>query len=153
MHGTSPEQNNYSSFNEEVDSIVEVIESLAAADAKLNEICLVARTNSLRDDYSRALNKHGFQTYEIKTNGAEDRSISGIRVATMHRVKGLEFQHLFVAGVNEGIVPLGIVQSVDPVEIREFELSERALLHVAMTRAIKSLVVTSYGQASLFLNI
>lgn len=153
MHGTSPEQTNYTSFNEEVDSIVEVIESLVAADAKQNEICLVARTNSLRDDYSRALNKSGFQTYEIKTNGAEDRNIEGVRVATMHRVKGLEFQHLFVAGVNEGTVPLGIVQSDDPVEIREFELSERALLHVAMTRAIKSLVVTSYGQPSNFLTM
>jgi superfamily I DNA/RNA helicase/mRNA-degrading endonuclease RelE of RelBE toxin-antitoxin system len=153
MHGTSPEQSNFSSFNEEVDSIVEVVESLVAADANLNEICLVARTNSLRDDYSRALNKQGFQTYEIKTNGAEDRSVEGIRVATMHRVKGLEFQHLFVAGVNDGNVPLGVVQSDDPVEIREFELSERALLHVAMTRAIKSLVVTSYGKPSKFLTL
>lgn len=153
MHGASPEQNNYPSFNEEVDAIVEVIESLVAADAKLNEICLVARTNSLRDDYSRALNKSGFQTYEIKTNGAEDRNVEGIRVATMHRVKGLEFQHLFVAGVNDGTVPLGVVQSDDPVEMREFELSERALLHVAMTRAIKSLVVSSYGQPSSFLHI
>lgn len=153
MHGASPEQNNYLSFNEEVDSIIEVIESLVAADAKLSEICLVARTNGLRDDYSRALNKSGFQTYEIKTNGAEDRNFDGIRVATMHRVKGLEFQHLFVAGVNEGTVPLGVVQSDDPVEVREFELSERALLHVAMTRAIKSLVVTSYGTPSKFLNV
>ena len=151
MHGTSPEQKNFLTFNEEVDYIVEVIESLVAADAKLSEICLVARTNTLRDDYSRALNKQGFQTYEIKTNGAEDRNLEGIRVATMHRVKGLEFQHLFVAGVNDGVVPLGVVQSDDPVEVREFELSERALLHVAMTRAIKSLVVTSYAQPSKFI--
>jgi superfamily I DNA/RNA helicase/mRNA-degrading endonuclease RelE of RelBE toxin-antitoxin system len=151
MHGTSPEQMNFLTFNEEVDYIVEVIESLVAADAKLSEICLVARTNTLRDDYSRALNKQGFQTYEIKTNGAEDRNLEGIRVATMHRVKGLEFQHLFVAGVNDGVVPLGVVQSDDPVEVREFELSERALLHVAMTRAIKSLVVTSYAQPSKFI--
>jgi mRNA-degrading endonuclease RelE of RelBE toxin-antitoxin system len=151
MHGTPPEQNVYSSFTEEVDAIVEVIESLIAAGAKSNEICLVARTNNLRNDYSSALNGSGFQTYEIKTNGSEDRNAEGIRVATMHRVKGLEFQHLFVAGVNDGVVPLGVVQSDDPVEIREFELSERALLHVAMTRAIKSLVVTSYGKASKFI--
>ena len=153
MHGTLPEQNIYSSFTDEVDSIIEVIESLVAAGAKTNEICLVARTNGLRDDYSNALNRSGFQTYEIKTNGSEDRDVEGIRVATMHRVKGLEFQHLFVAGINDGIVPLGVVQSDDPVEIREFELSERALLHVAMTRAIKSLVVTSYGQPSKFLSV
>lgn len=57
------------------------------------------------------------------------------------------------AGVNEGTIPLGVVQSDDPVEIRELELSERVLLHVAMTRAIKSLVVTSYGKASKFLTM
>lgn len=151
MHGTAPEKNIYPSFTEEVNSIVEIIESLAAAGAKLNEICLVARTKNLRDDYSSALNKSGFQTYEIMTNGTENRNAEGIRIATMHRVKGLEFQHLFVAGVNDGVVPLGVVQSSDPVEVREFEMSERALLHVAMTRAIKSLVVSSNGKASKFL--
>jgi superfamily I DNA/RNA helicase/mRNA-degrading endonuclease RelE of RelBE toxin-antitoxin system len=151
MHGTLPEQHNYSSFNEEVDGIVEVIESLVAAGAKTNAICLVARTNGIRDDYSTALNRAGFQTYEIKTNGTEDRNAEGIRLATMHRVKGLEFQHLFVAGVNEGKVPLAAFHSDDPVEVREFEAGERALLYVAMTRAVKSLVVTSYGNPSKFL--
>ncbi|MEI6896698.1 MAG: UvrD-helicase domain-containing protein [Psychromonas sp.] len=151
MHGTPPEQNVFPTFSEEVDSIIEITESLIAAGAKISEICLVARTIHLRNDYATALNRSGFQTYEIKTNGSEDRNVEGIRVATMHRVKGLEFQHIFVAGVNEGVIPLGNVQSSDPVEIREFELGERALLHVAMTRAIKSLVVTSHGQCSRFL--
>ena len=112
---------------------------------------MVARTNDLRDSYSSEIKKAGFETYSIKANGSENRDVDGVRVATMHRVKGLEFQHLFVAGVNDDKLPLKSFISNDPVEIREHDISERALLHVAMTRAMKSLVVTSHGKVSHFL--
>lgn len=151
MHGAIPEHKIYSSQAEEVAAIIEIIESLEAANVKRNEICLVARTNALRNTYADALQQEGFETYEIKTNGEENRDMDGIRVATMHRVKGLEFQHLFIAGANAKVIPLGYFKSDDPVELREFELSERALLHVAMTRAIKRLVITSSGEPSPFL--
>ncbi len=151
MHGVTPDHKIYSTQAEEVEGIIEIIESLEAAKVKRSEICLVARTNALRNFYADALQRAGFESYEIKTNGVEDRNIDGIRVATMHRVKGLEFQHLFIAGANAQVIPLGHFQSDDPVERREFELSERALLHVAMTRAIKSLVITSSGEPSPFL--
>lgn len=151
MHGDNPEILNFNSFIAEADAICERIEQLQAAGAELPDICVVARTNDLRDSYSSELTKAGFGTYSIKANGSENRNIDGIRVATMHRVKGLEFQHLFVAGVNDDKLPLKSFKSTDPVEIREHEISERALLHVAMTRAMRSLVVTSYGKESRFL--
>ncbi|WP_423815916.1 3'-5' exonuclease [Salinibacter altiplanensis] len=31
---------------------------------------------------------------------AEDRSAPGVRLATMHRAKGLEFARVIIAGVN-----------------------------------------------------
>ncbi|MDD6473748.1 MAG: 3'-5' exonuclease, partial [Bacteroidales bacterium] len=48
----------------------------------------------------------GIRCYAIKRNKSDDRSFDGIRVATMHRVKGLEFRYVFVAAVNNRIVPL-----------------------------------------------
>ncbi len=152
MHGENPEVLNFAGFMDEADAICERIEQLNAAGAKFRDICVVARTNDLRDSYSSELKKAGFEIYEIKANGAENRKIDGIRVATMHRVKGLEFQHIFVAGVNDDKLPLNLFKSNDPVEIREHEISERALLHVAMTRAMRSLTVTSHGLASRFLS-
>jgi len=151
MHGENPEVLNFAGFMDEADAICERIEQLNAAGAKFRDICVVARTNDLRDSYSSELKKAGFEIYEIKANGAENRKIDGIRVATMHRVKGLEFQHIFVAGVNDDKLPLNLFKSNDPVEIREHEISERALLHVAMTRAMRSLTVTSHGVASRFI--
>lgn len=72
-------------------------------------------------------------------------------MATMHRVKGLEFDRVIIAGVNDGIVPLEGYVSSDPVVRREFDIQERSLLYVAATRARKEVLVTSFGTPSRFL--
>ena len=60
--------------------------------------------------------RRGFQTYRVRRSDADDRSKPGLRLATMHRVKGLEFDRMVIARVNEGIVPLlkGDVESRRP---------------------------------------
>ena len=65
----------------------------------------------------------------------------------MHRVKGLEFRYMFLVDVSQNTVPpaMAISSSDDPVEQRQIELNERALLHVAATRAALGLFVTWHG--------
>jgi superfamily I DNA/RNA helicase len=74
-------------------------------------------------------------------------------MATMHRVKGLEFDRVIIAGVNDGIIPYRGAgsESSDPVVQREAEWQERALLYVAATRARQDVLVTSFGKPSIFL--
>jgi superfamily I DNA/RNA helicase len=64
----------------------------------------------------------------------------------MHRVKGLEFTHIFMVGVNEGVMPNRHIVAED-----EEALRERCLLHVAATRARDTLTISSYGTPSPFL--
>lgn len=58
------------------------------------------------------------------------------RVITMHACKGLEFDHVVLPGLNEGVIPHK--KAFLPEEIEE----ERRLLYVAMTRARKTLLMT-----------
>ncbi|GHV61996.1 DNA helicase [Spirochaetia bacterium] len=61
---------------------------------------------------------------------------SGVRVMTIHASKGLEFDHVFVAGLEEGMLPFTLYdESVSNARIEE----ERRILYVAMTRARKGL--------------
>ena len=70
----------------------------------------------------------------------------------MHRVKGLEFRHVFVVSVNSRIVPLAsVVDHSDAVTERENLTAEKCLLYVALTRAQKGAYVTSFGKKSEFL--
>lgn len=62
----------------------------------LKDICIVARTKKLVDDYIAQFTKAGMRSYAIKRNKSDDRSFDGLRIATMHRVKDLEFKYVFV---------------------------------------------------------
>ena len=71
----------------------------------------------------------------------------------MHRVKGLEFDHVVTASVNDRLVPhrRAYAGAGDAAELDKAETKERALLYVAATRAKKELLVLSYGRPSPFL--
>jgi superfamily I DNA/RNA helicase len=66
----------------------------------------------------------------------------------MHRVKGLEFEHIVVVAANKGILPLdpAVDDAADNVARRDAETAERSLLYVAVTRARKSAAVTGFGE-------
>ncbi len=148
-HGTGPHIETFRSATEELEFIITQLKELKEQGSDLKNICIVARTHRLLDDYIVQLNKMGIKTYEIKRNKIEDRSIEGVRVATMHRIKGLGFQHVFVVAVNKRIIPLAsAINHEDPVTATEAMASERCLLYVALTRAQKSAYITSYGSPS-----
>lgn len=74
-----------------------------------------------------------------------DESSDCAVMMTMHSAKGLEYDNVFVVGVEESIFP-GLASIGDTAEIEE----ERRLCYVAITRAKKKLVLTSARQRMLF---
>ncbi len=68
-----------------------------------------------------------------------------VNLMTLHISKGLEFPTVFIAGVDEGILPHR--KSLSNHDIEE----ERRLFYVGMTRAKKRLYLTSGGNPSRFL--
>jgi superfamily I DNA/RNA helicase len=152
-HGVAPEVKTFPSAAEEIAHIRKHIESLIADGTPDSSICVVARTKNLLDIYRGSLESAGLHVYQVKRDSADQREHAGIRLATMHRVKGLEFEHMIVAGANQGIVPLNyaLAAADDGVTQRNFETGERALLYVALTRAKRSALVTAYGEPSPYL--
>lgn len=82
------------------------------------------------------------------------RSPEGVRIGTMYRFKGLEFQRVFLTSVSEGQVPhqrLEAHRLSDPKRYSQELQRARSILFVAATRARDELVVTWNGRASRFL--
>jgi len=63
-----------------------------------------------------------------------------VKLMTMHNAKGLEYDHVYVVGLEDGLLPHS--RSID--ESKNLE-EERRLLYVAITRARKTLKL-SYAQ-------
>ena len=151
-HGEKPIIENFGNANDEFDFMLGEVKKLKNSGIALMDICVVARTKKLVDDYIALFTRAGIRSYAIKRNKADDRSYDGLRVATMHRVKGLEFKYVFIAAVNNRIIPLpSAINKTDPVSEAESITSEKCLLYVAMTRAQQGVYITSYGKKSDFL--
>ena len=79
-------------------------------------------------------------TSEGRKTGEDKKSVI---LSTVHGVKGLEFEHVYVAGFSENIFPHS--KSVDVLEQLE---EERRLAYVAITRAKSELSLTSFKMES-----
>lgn len=75
-----------------------------------------------------------------KTTGSSlaTRADEGVVLTTMHSSKGLEFESVYIVGVNEGVIPYQVADEAR-IDIEE----ERRLFYVAITRSKKELVISS----------
>lgn len=68
----------------------------------------------------------------------EDSNV--VLLMTLHGAKGLEFPHVFIAGMEDGIFPSDMsIYSLDNSELEE----ERRLCYVGITRAMETLTISS----------
>lgn len=151
-HGPVPAVRHFSREMEEAAFILETVQRWME-DVDPKEICIAARTRELlRDRYAGILQSAGVETTQIMKDPESEAAEAGVRLSTMHRLKGLEFPRVIIAGVQEGIVPLSLHGDPADLEGRQrHDLQERCLFYVAVTRARDELVITGFGQPSSFL--
>ncbi|HRA65081.1 MAG TPA: DEAD/DEAH box helicase [Caldilinea sp.] len=141
LSGLPPTVRRFATLAAELAFVLDEIRVLGEA-TEFDRICIVARTHSqLRDELLPALRAAGIP-YLLLEAETPDYIGSGVRLATMHRVKGLEFEHLFIVGMRAGVMPPAA--AVTEADL----LRERCLLHVAASRARETLTVTGWGEAS-----
>ena len=121
-HGEKPIIRNFNNANDEFDFLLDEIRKLKAKGVALTDICVVARTKKLVDDYIALFTRAGIRSYGIKRN--KDRIIP----------------------------LLAAIRKTDSISEAESLTSEKCLLYVAMTRGQKGVYRTSYGRKSEFLS-
>ncbi len=114
-------------------------------------LCVAAPTNRLVDQLAAALQDAGIPTTVL--DGDATSVGEGVRCATFHRLKGLEFPRVVLSGVQRGLMPLRVraFHALDEDERTVWDLRQRCLLYVASSRARDELLVTGWGEASPFL--
>jgi hypothetical protein len=154
LHGDHPLVQGFDDPGEEQRFLVSTLRQLREEQQSLASTCVAARTNKAVERLEALLKGEGFATRVIKPEESDDPSDPALRLATMHRVKGLEFDQVFLPALDASQMPLQVELNKRPDALsRElFEQQERSLLHVAATRAKKRVVVSYSGKASPFIS-
>jgi DNA helicase-2/ATP-dependent DNA helicase PcrA len=74
-----------------------------------------------------------------------DNSKGKVTLMTLHLAKGLEFENVFICGLEEGLFPIG-ESAFNPEELEE----ERRLMYVGMTRARKHLYLSWASERTVY---
>ncbi|MFI5802214.1 UvrD-helicase domain-containing protein [Streptomyces sp. NPDC051561] len=156
FHGAVPRTSGSPSKAAEIERLIAVVREWTEAGVAPEEIGVAVRFIQLGKDIALALEGAGLSAKVLgtapRTGGAGGSG--GVRIGTMHRMKGLEFRCVAVCGVSDGVVPMrNAVTPVerDPQQHQEDLLGELSLLFVACTRAREALSVSWHGAPSPFL--
>ncbi|TQN32538.1 UvrD-like helicase family protein [Haloactinospora alba] len=147
LRGRRPEVAAYETREAELDGLAARVAEWVEHGVEPDAVGVAARTRSAADSVRKRLAAAGVATTKLTGSG-------GVRVGTMHGMKGLEFRCVAVVGVDAGRVPLDhhlTPREEDPVAHGHDLQRERNLLFVACTRARDALAVSYSGEASPFL--
>ncbi|MFI6822407.1 UvrD-helicase domain-containing protein [Micromonospora sp. NPDC050187] len=143
--GGAPDLVAHPSRDEECEALIERVGTWLDQGVEPHAIGVAARTGQLVRTVSRILADAHIPVADDK------RGVDGVRVATMHRMKGLEFQCLAVVGLDAGVLPAPNAltsATEDPHAHRQDLQRERCLLFVALTRARDVLYLSHIGTPS-----
>ncbi|MEY9858512.1 hypothetical protein ABH935_004127 [Catenulispora sp. GAS73] len=147
-HGVRPTLWKSASSEEETAKLAEQIRDWEKAGTPLPSIAVAARTNSIVVETLIALAQAGIKVTRLDSQNTEG---DGVRIGTMHALKGLEFSHVVLASVNADVLPapwLFKQTDRDPAAAARDLHAERCLLYVASSRARDKLVVSWHGRPS-----
>ncbi|MDR2588500.1 MAG: ATP-dependent helicase, partial [Spirochaetales bacterium] len=108
----------------------------AAPLTSLGDCAILLRAAALSPPIEKALQDHGIPFHLIGEKPWREEAriyVDAVSILTMHAAKGLEFSHVFIAGLEDGILPFTLYDENPTSAVRSNE--EKRLLYVAMTRA------------------
>ncbi len=132
-------RDHYDPFQEAL-YLADKIKKMHAEGIPYEEIAIFYRLQSQSETLKKVFEEEKVPCWvSQKEDGQEnlEKPENAVNLMTLHASKGLEFSHVFIIGVNNGLIPLNPKKEAEEEE-------ERRLFYVGLTRAKESLELSYY---------
>ena len=151
FHGAKPTYTTFQSKDQELATVKDKLVGLLEAGVHYNEIVIAARSRDSANDFRNYLHQNGIPYVDKHLLNSKNE---GIRIATFHGLKGLEFKHVFLVDVNDRTFPklpfdFGNLSNIEKSQVLK---TEKSLFYVAASRAVQQLIISGVGIKSALLN-
>jgi superfamily I DNA/RNA helicase len=151
LHGNRPTMAGFHAKAEQLDAAVQQVREWIGGGVPEEEVAVAARAKGSLDQAEAALKRGGVAVVRL---GSDLPGGEGVRLGTMHRLKGLEFRCVALIDLDDDSMPLPwalTAKADDEVQHNADLRRERCTAYVAATRARDDLWVGWSGKPSRFL--
>ncbi len=144
FHGEKPKYHLFTTKAEELAYIIKVIKENVNLGLSYSDIAVATRLKDSLREIKSALHQCTLPYFDLTSQSG---SPGGINLSTFHSLKELEFKIVILADVNYRTAPF-LPKSFNQSELyhqEEHLLTERALIYVAITRAMQKVEITGTG--------
>ena len=149
MHGEYPTYQLFDNLQKELDAIVAFIEDCLLKGVSLSEIAVTAKDKDALKQVQSVLHNKNIH-YRINRGKEWVGDLDGVRLCTFHSIKGLEFKVVILTNVNDRTMPVNpesyLLARMDRLAQKNYLLTLRSLLYVAITRAQQKVLITGVGK-------
>ncbi|MDD4403749.1 MAG: 3'-5' exonuclease [Parabacteroides sp.] len=149
MHGEYPAYLLFDNLQKELDAIVAFIEDCLLKGVSLSEIAVTAKDKDALKQVQSVLHNKNIH-YRINRGKEWVGDLDGVRLCTFHSIKGLEFKVVILTNVNDRTMPVNpesyLLARMDRLAQKNYLLTLRSLLYVAITRAQQKVLITGVGK-------
>ncbi len=148
FHGEKPTYEVFRTKDEEINSIVELINNLREEGFQYYDIAVGFRTKDSLKELKTTLHQLKIPYNDNTTSLSTD--YTGVVLSTFHSLKGLEFKSVVLSDVNNRTCPFYFtnLNQFNEKQKEDYFKREKALLYVAISRAIQKLNITGTGVKS-----
>ena len=145
MHGARPEYKIYDNRNEEIAAIIDFIRMCRENGIEYKDIVVASYIKDSIKPVQDALHRNNIPYKNLMNEGTGNDN--GVNLSSFHNMKGLEFKVVILSDVNKKTfpyLPYGF-EGLDEIEKKNHLMNQKALMYVAITRAMQKVLITGSG--------
>ena len=146
IHGDKPDYQVFETKDKEMSAILSFIRMCRDNGIEYKEMVIACDSKNALKTVQDTLHRNNIPYFNLFSEIGGNSS--GVNLSTFHNMKGLEFKVVILSDVSRATFPRisHDYEEMDPVEKKNYLMNQKALMYVAITRAMQKVLITGTGE-------